>query len=181
MKDGYKSINDILKEVAQDEGMSFREVRDLWGHQKKYIKKQMETDGVYAIFLPYIGTLSLNVKQFHKELRGKCKERYADFIQKVKNLENDHRYTEFNNAHKRITGVNRIARYLIRHYHTGIEKIKKILPHKYCWPIIEQYSNGVFEKRDEILRKPKREEIAKKVYEEYKRTGKKRSANKIQK
>lgn len=151
MKEGHKSIDDILREVAEDEGMNFRQIRDVWKHQKLYIKKKMEQDDVYAIFLPSLGTLCLNTKQYLRERRGKNREYYKTLKEKVERLINHQRYGIYGNAHKKITGVNKIARYVIKHFHTGIEVTRKIIPHKICWPIIEKYSNGGYEKRDEVL------------------------------
>jgi hypothetical protein len=146
MKEGFKTVEEILLEVAKDEGMTLKEVNDVWKHQKVYIKKQMEKEGVYSIFLPSIGTLSLNVKQYTKEIKGKAKSFYKDFINKVEKLLQHEKYSEFGNAHKKVTGVNRLARYIIGHYDTGIKRTKKIIEHKNCWDIITKYSNGAFEK-----------------------------------
>lgn len=151
LKDGYKDIKEILKEVAMDEGMTYTEIRDVWEHQKHYIKKKMEEKGVYSIFLPWIGTLSLNVKQFKVEIKGKTRKFYKDFIEKKEELEKDPRYKPTGNAHKRVTGVNKLARNIIRHYHTERDYVRKLIPQKECWPIIEKYSNGGYEKRDEPL------------------------------
>lgn len=153
MKEGFKSIDEILKEVAEDEGMTFEEVKDLWDHQKNYIKKQMDTEGVYAIFLPYIGTLSLNVKQFSKELTNKTRDTYRNFINKVAKLKDHEKYTKFDNAHKKVTGVNRLARYIVNNYQTGIEISKKLLAHNKCWNIITKYSNKGYEKRETPIKR----------------------------
>ena len=132
MKEGFRSVDEILAEVAKDEGMSMAEIRDVWSHQKKYIKKLMDTEGVYSIFLPCIGTLSLNVKQFNKEIRGKTRSFYKNFIDKAANLLEHEDYTMYENSHKKVTGVNRLARYIITNYHTGIEKSKNIIVHTKC-------------------------------------------------
>lgn len=153
MKEGFKTVDEILAEIGEEEGMSLKEMKDLWGHQKKYIQKQMDTEGVYAIFLPYIGTLSINVKQFTKEIKNKTRSIYKDFIDKVFNLKNHENYTKFGNAHKRVTGVNRLTRYIISNYYTGIEKSKNILINNKCWSIIEKYSNGGYKKREEPLKR----------------------------
>ncbi len=147
MKEGFKNVKDILKEVAEEEGLSVKEINDLWRHQKIYIKKQQSLKGVYSIFLPFIGTLSLNVKQAEKEIKGKSKEFYKEFLEKIKLLKLHPNYREYSNAHKKVTGVNRLARYVIRNYDTGIEKTKKILLHKQCWDIISKYSNKIFKKK----------------------------------
>jgi hypothetical protein len=146
MKEGFKTVEEILLEVAKEEGMTLKEVKDVWDHQKVYIKKKMEQENVYSIFLPSIGTLSLNVKQYTKEIKGKARSFYKDFINKVDNLVKHDNYSEYKNAHKKITGVNRLARYIVAHYETGIAKSKKILEHKKCWEIISKYSNGAFKK-----------------------------------
>jgi len=149
MEEGFKTVDQILIEIAKEEGMSLKEVRDIWSHQKIYIKKQMEKEAVYSIFIPYIGTLSLNVKQYTKEIKGKAKIFYKEFIEKVEKLKVHANYSEYANSHNRITGVNRIARYIIAHYETGVLKSKKILEHKKCWEIISKYSNGAFKKNKE--------------------------------
>lgn len=151
MKEGVRTIEEILIEVGKEEGMSLLEMKDIWKHQRNYVKKQMDTEGVYAIFLPYIGTLSLNIKQYKKELRGKTRSIYKNFIDKANSLVKHENYSKFGNTHKRVTGVNRLARYVIKHYHTGIEKSKKLLISSKCWEIIEKYSNSSFEKRKEKL------------------------------
>lgn len=148
MKDGFKSIEDILDEVAEEEGLSRREIKDIYRHQKRYINKQMEKEDVYAIFIPFIGTLSLNVKQAEKEIRGKKRNVYSSFIKKVSKLKKHENYSEYSNSHKRVTGVNRLARYIMNHYDTGVEKIKRLIPHKKCWDVIEKYSNNKFTKNE---------------------------------
>lgn len=148
MKEGFRSIEDILIEVGEEEGMSFKEMNDIWEHQKKYIKKQMDSEEVYAILLPFIGTLSLNVKQFTKQLKGKTRSFYKNFISKVDKLQQHENYSEFGNSHKRITGVNRLTRYIINKYNTEIIKSKRLLVHNKCWSIIEKYSNGIYEKNE---------------------------------
>lgn len=147
MKEGYKTVDEILLEVAKEEGMTLKETKDLWNHQKEYIKKQMEKEDVYSIFLPFIGTLSLNVKQYIKEVKGKKKSFYANFISKVEKLLNHENYLEYNNSHKRVTGVNRLARYIVSKYITEEVKSKKIIEHKKCWEVIGKYSNGSFNKK----------------------------------
>lgn len=156
MKEGFKSIDEILAEVGKEEGMSLREMKDLWGHQKKYIQKQMDTEGVYAIFLPYIGTLSVNVKQYAKEIKNKTRSVYKSFIDKVASLKKHKNYTKSANAHKKITGVNRLARHIITNYHTGLERSKNILVHYKCWDIIAKYSNRGYEKRDTPIKRSKK-------------------------
>ena len=156
MKEGFRSIEEILLEVAKDEGMSKKEIEDVWLHQQSFIKKQMEKEGVYSILLPFVGTLSLNVKQFTKELKYRPRELYKSFINKVSKLKIHSNYTKYENAHKKITGVNRLTRNIIKNYYTGIEKSKNLIIHSKCWDIISKYSNGVFKKRDKIIRKNER-------------------------
>lgn len=157
MNEGYKSISDIVKEVAEEEGMTHSEVRDVWEHQKRYVKTQMETEGVYAIFLPFIGTLSLNTKQFSKEIKNKIRKTHSLIIDKVEKLSKHSNYTKYKNSHKRVTGVNRLARYIIRHYETGIDKNKKLIAHKKCWKTIYKYSNNNFIKKQELITEDKNE------------------------
>ena len=158
MKEGFKSINEILLEVAEEEGMTEREIKDLWKHQIKYTQQQMDTDGVYAIFLPFIGTLSLNVKQLTAELKGKNKRKHKKIINKVENLKNHENYTKYRNSHKKITGVNRLARYIISKYKTGLDRSKNLLTRHKCWEIISKYSNGNFEKREEPIKRLQKNE-----------------------
>lgn len=159
MKEGVRTIEEILIEIGKEEGMSLSEMKDIWKHQRDYVNKQMDTEGVYAIFLPYIGTLSLNIKQYTKEVRGKTKSIYQDFINKANSLVKHENYQQFSNSHKRITGVNRLARYIIKNYHTGIERSKRIIVSSKCWEIIEKYSNSSFEKRKEKLTRKSNEQI----------------------
>ena len=147
MFDGFKSIDTILKEVAEEEGMPLREVKDLWKHQKTYIKELMDTPNIFAILLPYIGTLSLNVKQYKKEIKNKSRSFHSNFINKVEALQEHTEYSQYGNSHKKVTGVNRLARYIIRTYETGIKRNYKILEHAKCWDIISKYSNDKYEKK----------------------------------
>lgn len=147
MREGYKSIKDILTEVAEEEGMTYRELKDVWNHQKHYIKKLMDKENIYAIFLPTIGTLSLNTKQADREKRGKDKSYYKSFLEKVEALKNHENYRTYKNSHKRVTGVNRLYRYINSTYETGTEE-KKLSPHKECWNTILKYSNNVYKKKD---------------------------------
>ncbi len=147
MKEGYKSIEEILIEVGEEEGLSLPEMKDIWEHQKKYTQEQMDTDGVYAIFFPFIGTLSLNTKQVYKELKGRPRILYKSIIDKVDDLVKHVKYTKYVNVHKRVIGVNRLTRYIVKTYHTNIDKSKRLLMHTDCWNIIEKYSNGALKKK----------------------------------
>lgn len=166
MKEGYKDIDDILKEVAEDENMTIKEVRDLWEHQKLYIKKQMDEEGVYSIFLPYIGTLSLNVTQVKKEIQWSVRQNHVKFLEKVEALKNHEKFNLCENSHKRVTGVNRLARYIIKNFYSGIESVAKLIKHKECWEVIEKHSNSPFDKREKQLSK---EQIKKNKNDKYKK------------
>lgn len=148
MKEGFKTIAEILEEVGEEEGFSKREMRDIWKHQESYVKSLMEEKEVYAISLPYIGTLSFNVKQFKKEIITRSKKVHAKTIAKAKALQNMPNYNFYENSHKRVTGVNRLARYIISKYNTGVENTKRIIRHKKCWEIITKYSNGVYQNKE---------------------------------
>lgn len=149
MKEGYKSIEEILQEVADEEGIDIREIKDVWKHQKFYVKNQMDAKGVYAIFLPFIGTLSLNTKQFSVEIKGRIRGLYKNFVNKVNDLENHENYNKFANSHKKLTGVNRLARRVIKKYKTGLKTTRSLLVHNKCWEIIAKYSNGVYDKNND--------------------------------
>ena len=147
MKEGFKTINEILLEVAEEEGMSWTEIEDVWLHQKSYIVKQMDKKEVYAIFIPSIGTLSLNVKQFIKEIKYKNKEFYQNFIDKVKNLKENKNYTKYGNSHKKTTGIHRIVKYIVTNFEVEEIKKRKLVLHKKCWELISKYSNGILKKK----------------------------------
>lgn len=143
MKEGYKSIEDILKEVGEEEVMSQREMNDLWKHQKDYINKKQEEEGVYAIFVPFIGTLSLNVKQYTAEVRSKNKSYYKEFTDKINKLKSDIRYVKYSNAHKKVTGVHRLIKYITEKFETE-KNLRKWLASKTTerWELISKYSNN---------------------------------------
>lgn len=143
MEEGFKSIRDILKEVAEDEGMTWTEIEDVWIHQKKYIKNKMENKEVYAIFLPFIGTLSLNTKQYIKEIKYKNRKFYKNFINKVESLKKHDNYTKYGNAHKKTTAIHRLVNYIINNFDIEEKKKETLTIHKKCWDIISKYSNGV--------------------------------------
>ena len=83
---------------------------------------------------------------YKKEIKNKSRELHSNFINKVATLEAHTEYSQFGNSHKRVTGVNRLARYIIRTYETGIKRSNKILEHVKCWDIIFKYSNDGYEK-----------------------------------
>ncbi|MFT6125916.1 MAG: rubrerythrin [Flavobacteriaceae bacterium] len=143
MKEGYKSIEDILKEVGEEEGMSLREMTDIWKHQKAYINKKQEEEGVYAIFIPYIGTLSLNVKQYIAEVRYKNRSYYKDFTEKINKLKSDIRYVKYSNAHKKVIGVHRLIKYIAEKFETE-KNLRKWIASKAIerWELIAKYSNN---------------------------------------
>lgn len=147
MKEGTRYIEDILLEVGEEEGMSKSEMNDLWNHQMAFVKKQAEKEGVYSIFLPYIGTMTLNVKQVLKEMRKRHKRHYLDLIDKVKKLKKHENYTTYNNAHKRVTAANRLARRIIKNYVTDMDKNTRLLFREECWPLISKYSNKILNKK----------------------------------
>ena len=76
-------------------------------------KKKMEEEDVYAIFIPFIGTLSLNVKQYIKEIKHKNRKFYKNFIEKVEKLLKHENYTKYGNAHKKTTAIHRLVSYII--------------------------------------------------------------------
>lgn len=147
MREGFKSIKEILKEVAEDEGMTWTEIEDLWLHQKNYVKKQMEKEDVYAIFIPFIGTLSLNVKQYVKEIKHKNRKFYKNFINKVEKLKIHENYTKYGNSHKKTTAIHRLVNYIIDKFEIEESKKETLIIHKKCWDIISKYSNGVLKKK----------------------------------
>jgi hypothetical protein len=146
VKEGHKDIKDILKEVGDEEGFSEKEMMDLWEHQKRYINKLQDTEDVYAIFLPYLGTLSLNTKQYKRDIKVKNRSFYKDFGDKVKKLMKHKDFTLCQNAHKKTTSVHRLTKYLLRYYDTGLEVKETLKKHNRCWEVIAKYSNNVFKK-----------------------------------
>lgn len=146
MKEGHKDIKDILKEVGQEVNLSEKEMQDLWEHQKRYINKLQEKEDVFAIFLPYIGTLSLNTRQYKREIKIKNRVFYKNFSAKVKKLMNHENFTMHQNAHKKTTSIHRLTKYILNHYNAE-DDMKKTLPfHRKCWNIIAKYSNDVYQK-----------------------------------
>lgn len=150
MQEGYKSIKEILKEVGEEENLTLNEMNDLWNHHKKYINKKQEESGVYAIFLPYIGTLSLNVKQYKKEIKHKNRTFYSKFSQKVNSLISDPNYKKYSNAHKKVTGVHRLIKYVTENYKTKKPLEYYIEFHKKCWNLIAKYSNDKLKIKNEF-------------------------------
>lgn len=148
MQEGFKSIKEILYEVAEEEGMTWTEIEDLWLHQKKYIKKKMDQEDVYAIFIPSIGTLSLNVKQYIKEIKHKNRKFYKNFRDKVEKLKANENYTKYGNSHKKTTAIHRLVNYIIDKFEIEESKKETLIIHKKCWDIISKYSNGVLKKKE---------------------------------
>jgi len=147
MKEGFKSVKEILKEVAEDEGMTWTEIEDVWLHQKSYIKKQMEEEEVYSILIPFIGTLSLNVKQYIKEIKHKNRKFYKNFIDKVEKLKLHEKYSKYANSHKKTTGIHRLVKYIVKNFNVEDYKKEYLATHRQCWDIISKYSNGVLKKK----------------------------------
>lgn len=148
MKEGFKSVKEILLEVAEDEGMTWTEIEDVWLHQKKFIKDKMEEEEVYSIFIPFIGTMSLNVKQYIKEIKYRNKDFYSKFISKVEKLKNHKNYTKYGNSHKKTTAFHRLVSYIIDKFEVEENKKYTLLAHKKCWELISKYSNGVLKKKE---------------------------------
>ena len=146
MKEGYCSIEDILKEVGEEEGLTKAEVNDLWKHQKAYINKKQEEEEVYAIFIPFIGTLSLNVKQYALEIKHKNRSYYKNLTVKINSLKNDSNYKKYSNAHKKVTGVHRLLKYITEKFKTEKTLKEYILSYEKRWDIISKYSNNKLEK-----------------------------------
>lgn len=149
IKEGYITVKEIIEEISQEEGIPKSQLTDIWKHQKLYTQKLMETEDVFSIFLPFIGHLSLNVKQVKVELKNRSRKVYEKFLNKVKKLEEHDNFTYYGNPHKKVTGVNRLARRIIKRYHTDIVKERKLIPTKLCWRIIENYSNNKYKKKED--------------------------------
>jgi len=150
LKEGTRYIQDILHEVAEEEGMSKKEIRDVWNHQKRYIKQLMDKPGIYSIDIPFLGTLCYNTKYFDKFIEKKWKkDKYKGQIQKSKEIKEHSNYTLYSNAHKRVPGVLRMARSIIRRFETGIKK-RKLIAHKKCIQIISNFSNELYNKKDGV-------------------------------
>lgn len=69
LKEGTRDIEDILNEVAMEEGYTKQDVREVFNIHKKYIKHIMEKEDSYKIRLPYFGFLyySTNMaKRYYK-------------------------------------------------------------------------------------------------------------------
>lgn len=150
MREGYKSIEDILKEVSEDSGIPLSQVKDIWEHQKAYTEKKMEQKDVYAIFFPFIGTLSFNSKKFAKAIKGKPRKVYQKFIDKIEKLKEHYKYNEsiYSNAHKKLTSVDRLAKHVVKEFNTEHAPEKAaFLTNEESWSVIEKHSNEAYEKR----------------------------------
>lgn len=148
MREGFKSIKEILIEVGEEENLSYKEIQDLWIHQREYTKSKMSDDETCAIYIPYIGTLSLNVSTYKKCLKYKNRKVYKNFINKVKNLKENKNYTHFGNAHKKRSSILKLIRYIFKNFKVE-EDFKNIFSStSKCWSIISKYSNNKLSKKE---------------------------------
>lgn len=149
MKDGYKDVDEILLEVAEEEGMTKTEIRDLWKHQRSYVIKQMTTPEIYAIHIPFIGTISLNIKQFKTERKGRNYIHYSDFMDKGRELMNKDDFKKYGNAHKKTSSIHKLINYILKKFETGVEYEEVRNRHHKMWDVIAKYSNGKYNKKEE--------------------------------
>lgn len=73
MKKGVKYIQDIIKEVAQEEGRSKEEIKELWRIHREFVKDKIEEEDTFILKIPQIGNLfysSSLQRLFNNKSRG---------------------------------------------------------------------------------------------------------------
>lgn len=89
IKPGVKYINSILKEVAEEQGRDYKEVKEAWKLHIQYIKTLIDSGEVDVIELPKIGNLFFNMftyNTFSKRTRAKIYEKQVAQRDRVKKL-----------------------------------------------------------------------------------------------
>lgn len=145
---GVRQIESILEEVAIEEGLSKSEINDLWRHQKNYIKKLIDSEEVYVIQIPFIGSICHNTKVFDKFKKSRSRKGSLDKVEEKNSKIKEHKnFGMYSNAHKRVPGVMRMARSILTRYESKIKK-KRLMVQKKCIALIEYYSEGLMNKKE---------------------------------
>lgn len=165
MKDGYKSIDKILEEVWQEEKqrnpkIKLSNIKDVWKYNIEYLQHLQEDEETVAIKIPYIGTLSLNLKQFKIEKKGYSKKKYKNFFEKAAKLREDllvikRKDSNYKSVHEKMAGLNRLYKYITRTYDTGATEAVHLVRQRETIETIEKYSNDVYQKREIDLVAPR--------------------------
>lgn len=67
---------DIIKEVAKEFGVTYREAMAIYDTEIKYIKHLMKQDDTFALKIPYIGIMHVNRGMLYKSIL--TQERYKN-------------------------------------------------------------------------------------------------------
>ena len=149
---GISYIEDILKEVAEEEGYDLGQVKEIWKKHRAYVKELMDDPDVHIIELPHLANLYFNAntanhiareKNTKKETKSYMKEKAEDIENKIEeDKENNQSSTNYRYPQKSRGGIYKLYRNIVR---TVLgEKLKGggYRNNKFLSKLFEDYSNG---------------------------------------
>src|SRR5690554_1003731 len=86
MDKGVRFIKDILKEVAEEEGRTQGEMKELWRIHKAYLRSKLEEKDTYIVEIPQIGNLYFSNFLF-RLFNAKSRKKYNELDGKSKKLD----------------------------------------------------------------------------------------------
>lgn len=103
-KSNITFTEDIIKEVAEEFGITEEQAMQVYTNSVRYIRHQMEEEDTCAVTIPWIGTLHVNKGLLYKSIKAQEQSRDRGFqidlekyesnirrMEKIKDLENRRR------------------------------------------------------------------------------------------
>lgn len=75
VKSNITFTEDIIKEVAEEFGITEDEAMQVYKNEVRYIRHQMEEDNTCAVMIPFIGTMHVNKGLLYKSLKAQERSR----------------------------------------------------------------------------------------------------------
>lgn len=148
MKEGIRYIEDILKEVSQEEGISYKELKELWNLHIERIKVLMEQEGVHIIHLPKIASLyfscAYNKVQNKKLKKDKFNHQKEEELLEIIKNEKLKTKTKYEFPQEKKLGFHTYLFHIRRFF--GF--YKKYTPKEKAIKQVEKYSLGQLEDKD---------------------------------
>jgi hypothetical protein len=140
MKSGTRFMSDIISAVAKKNGLSQKDVQEVWDHQKRIVPILMDDEETTRIKIPFVGRLVMSTYLYTKaparinqNVGKKCRE-----------IMSDPTYTDMTSRHYQRPNFMKLFRWVNKYYNTGYTPRLYANPTK-CFNTIQQFSNGALE------------------------------------
>jgi hypothetical protein len=148
LKPGVRYIDDILKEVAEEQGRDYKEVKEAWRLHVEHVKKTIDSGETDVIELPRLGNLFFNTftyNAFSKRSGAKPfpsqerqRDKIKDLITKDKEIDRKTSYLYPQVRRASVYSLFRVIKRSIDKRRISYSTLPKIIKR------IEEYSTKIF-------------------------------------